>query len=144
MLGEVLAEDLRGLEEAELIPPRQRIGVLLAGDLYSAPAGDKRGATGDVRPVWSAFARETLWVAGVARRESADGGPIERFAALVQEALKSVVQQAAERHWNVQIRGRREYESDVLESQRRSESRGLKFGLRDQLAVDGVCRRRKD
>jgi Icc-related predicted phosphoesterase len=66
LLGEVLAETLRELEEGELIPPRTQIGVLLAGDLFAAPAGDKRGATGDVRPVWAAFAREARWVAGVA------------------------------------------------------------------------------
>jgi Icc protein len=66
LLGEVLANDLRGLDEAELIPARGRIGVLLAGDLFSSPGGDKRGATGDVRPVWAAFGREARWVAGVA------------------------------------------------------------------------------
>jgi hypothetical protein len=66
LLGEVLAESLREFEEGLLIPPRHEIGVLLAGDLFAAPAGDKRGATGDVRAVWSAFAREARWVAGVA------------------------------------------------------------------------------
>jgi hypothetical protein len=78
LLGEVLAEDLRGLEEAQLIPPRAQIGVLLAGDLYSAPAGDKRGATGDVRPVWTAFAREVQWVAGVAGNHDLFGTDRER------------------------------------------------------------------
>jgi 3',5'-cyclic-AMP phosphodiesterase len=83
LLGEVLAEDLRGLAEAALIPPRDQIGVLLAGDLYSAPAGDKRGATGDVRPVWSAFVREVRWVAGVAGNHDLFGSDRERerFAA---------------------------------------------------------------
>jgi hypothetical protein len=78
LLGQVLAEDLRGLEEGELIPPRSHIGVLLAGDLYSAPAGDRRGATGDVRPVWSAFAREVRWVAGVAGNHDLFGSERER------------------------------------------------------------------
>src|SRR6187401_2440232 len=66
LLGEVLAQELRVMEDLGLIPPREQIGVLLAGDLFSAPAGDKRGATGDVRPVWAAFAREARWAAGVA------------------------------------------------------------------------------
>ena len=66
LLGEVLAQELRQLEDLDLIPPSRQIGVILAGDLFSAPAGDKRGATGDVRSVWSAFAREARWVAGVA------------------------------------------------------------------------------
>jgi 3',5'-cyclic-AMP phosphodiesterase len=66
LLGVVLAETLRELELAEMIPTRAQIGVLLGGDLFATPAGDKRGATGDVRPVWTAFAREARWVAGVA------------------------------------------------------------------------------
>ena len=66
LLGEVLAHDLRGLAEADLIPASGQLGVLLAGDLFSSPGGDKRGATGDVRPVWTAFGREARWVAGVA------------------------------------------------------------------------------
>jgi hypothetical protein len=66
LLGEVLAQELRRMEDLELIPPSGQIGALLAGDLFAAPAGDKRGATGDVRPVWNAFAREVRWVAGVA------------------------------------------------------------------------------
>jgi hypothetical protein len=78
LLGEVLAEHLRNLEECELIPPRARTGVLLAGDLYAAPGGDKRGATGDVRPVWSAFAGEAQWVAGVAGNHDLFGNDRER------------------------------------------------------------------
>src|SRR5262245_22189259 len=66
LLGEVLAQELRQLEDLDLIPRREQIGVILAGDLFAAPAGDKRGATGDVRPVWAALAREARWVAGVA------------------------------------------------------------------------------
>jgi hypothetical protein len=40
--------------------------AILAGDLYSAPGGDVRGATGDLRSVWSAFADAFAWVVGVA------------------------------------------------------------------------------
>lgn len=61
LLGEVLPEFV-----LEFVDPA-RTGVLLAGDLYSAPCGDERGASGDVRAVWEAFAAcEFLFVAGVA------------------------------------------------------------------------------
>ncbi|MDV7390080.1 hypothetical protein RZS08_01950, partial [Arthrospira platensis SPKY1] len=57
---------LRTLAELAVIPALDRCGALLAGDLYAAPGADKMGATGDVRPVWRAFARHLRWVAGVA------------------------------------------------------------------------------
>jgi len=41
-----------------------RVGVLLAGDFYTVPNLDKRGGTGDVTSVWSAFAEGFAWVAG--------------------------------------------------------------------------------
>ncbi|MEQ8456021.1 MAG: metallophosphoesterase [Sandaracinaceae bacterium] len=63
LLGEALAIEL--LELDALAQPA-RVGVLLAGDLYSAPGGDVRGASGDVTGVWEAFAELYRWVAGVA------------------------------------------------------------------------------
>lgn len=66
LLGEVLCEQLCELADADLVPKPERMGVVLAGDLYSTPEADKRGASGDVAPVWSAFAREFAWVVGVA------------------------------------------------------------------------------
>lgn len=42
------------------------IGVLLAGDLYTVPALDRRGGSGDVTAVWKAFGDEFAWVVGVA------------------------------------------------------------------------------
>lgn len=66
LLGEVLAGELERLAGEGLVPPMAGVGVILAGDLYSAPAGDKRGASGDVRDVWLAFASVCRWVVGVA------------------------------------------------------------------------------
>lgn len=63
LLGEGLAIELLALPA--LAQPR-RVGVILAGDLYSAPGGDVRGASGDVTGVWEAFAELYAWVAGVA------------------------------------------------------------------------------
>ncbi|MCY3019698.1 MAG: metallophosphoesterase [Planctomycetota bacterium] len=66
MLGEVLAEELCAMGCRRLLPPAERIGVILAGDLYSYPDLHKRGGSGDVRPVFRAFARVCKWVVGVA------------------------------------------------------------------------------
>ncbi|WP_394846898.1 metallophosphoesterase [Pendulispora brunnea] len=66
LLGEVLAEDWRMFAETGELPSPGGLGVVLAGDLYSEPAANKRGASGDVRPVWRAFAESFRWVAGVA------------------------------------------------------------------------------
>lgn len=85
-----VGSDMQGVvreEDAEL-PPRQlgtvvattlaaylgtfnqalpaRVGVLLCGDLYTDPQLGRRGASGDVRPVWQSFADSFRWVAGVA------------------------------------------------------------------------------
>ncbi len=75
----VLTSDLQGRELSgtrllgEVVPAflRDEVGVpasaiaLLAGDLYAAPRADERGATGDVRPTWLAFAEAFRAVAGV-------------------------------------------------------------------------------
>lgn len=82
LLGEVLAQ--YGEERAESgWPARGHIGILLAGDLYSAPLANVRGATGDVRAVWTAFADRFRWVAGVAGNHDLFGSDKEarRFAA---------------------------------------------------------------
>lgn len=65
LLGVALASYLKELAASGALPPLDRTGVLLAGDLYSAPGADVRGASGDVRAVWHAFARAHRWVAGV-------------------------------------------------------------------------------
>ncbi|SCL28973.1 Predicted phosphoesterase [Micromonospora pallida] len=67
LLGVALADHLTVWAEAGLLPPPSEVGVLLAGDLYSAPDADRRGASGDVTDVWLAFAvAECAFVVGVA------------------------------------------------------------------------------
>jgi len=68
LLGVVLASEVERLaiEDSERFPPVGEIGVVLAGDLYSVPEGNKRGASGDVREVWQTFGLAYRWVAGVA------------------------------------------------------------------------------
>lgn len=66
LLGIAVAQQLEELAFDGLIPPAARIGVVLAGDLFSVPAADKRGGHGDVADVWAAFAERFAWVAGVA------------------------------------------------------------------------------
>jgi len=66
LLGVAVAESLEGLILEGVLPPAERTGVLLAGDLYSVPTADKRGGHGEVRAVWKAFAERFAWVVGVA------------------------------------------------------------------------------
>ena len=82
LLGEALAVEYAALAELELVPPCAFTGVVLAGDLFAAPAADRLGATGDVREVWRAFAGGFRWVAGVAGNHDLFGKPQEqaRFA----------------------------------------------------------------
>lgn len=56
---------MMALADEGTLPYPERTGVILAGDLYSAPAANKRGATGDVREVWLAWAKHYRWVCGV-------------------------------------------------------------------------------
>jgi 3',5'-cyclic-AMP phosphodiesterase len=65
LVGEVLAEEIATLCERGTLPPRARVGVLLAGNLYTPLTSDARDANGDVRSVWRAFAMRFRWVAGV-------------------------------------------------------------------------------
>ena len=66
LLGEELADAYLTLADQGVVPPAAATGVILAGDLYSAPDASERGASGDVRSVWEAFASAFRWVAGVA------------------------------------------------------------------------------
>jgi Icc-related predicted phosphoesterase len=77
LLGEALAGEYATLADLELVPPPAFTGVVLAGDLYAAPAANKMGATGDVREVWRAFAGGFRWVAGVAGNHDLFGTPQE-------------------------------------------------------------------
>lgn len=65
LLGEALADEYITLAQEGLVPNPANTGVLLAGNFYSAPDGSKRGASGDMRSVWQAFANHFRWVAGV-------------------------------------------------------------------------------
>ncbi|WP_199513863.1 hypothetical protein [Nucisporomicrobium flavum] len=56
LLGIAVADYLAVWAESGLLPPADRVGVLLTGDLYSAPEADRRGASGAVLDVWLAFA----------------------------------------------------------------------------------------
>ena len=78
LLGEELADVVAGLGLEGVVPLPGQTGVILAGDLYAAPGGDKRGATGDVRAVWRAFAEGYAWVAGVAGNHDTFGSPKDR------------------------------------------------------------------
>lgn len=62
LLGVAVVDALSELD----VPPLERCGALLAGDLYSVPDASRRGGFGDVKPVWSAFSSRFRWVAGVA------------------------------------------------------------------------------
>lgn len=66
LLGEAFVDRYLELAEAGAVPAAASVGVVLAGDLFSHPTASKRGATGDVGPVWEAFASAFAWVAGVA------------------------------------------------------------------------------
>jgi len=56
LLGIAVADYLAVWAESGLLPPPDRVGVLLTGDLYSAPEANLRGASGAVSDVWLAFA----------------------------------------------------------------------------------------
>ncbi len=66
LLGVAVAAWLEELGDEGVIPRTVRCGALLAGDLYSVPAANKRGGYGDVSDVWAAFADRFAWVVGVA------------------------------------------------------------------------------
>lgn len=66
LLGVAVVDLLVELAERRAIPRCARTGIILAGDLYSVPAANKRGGFGDVATVWSAFGYTFPWVVGVA------------------------------------------------------------------------------
>jgi Icc-related predicted phosphoesterase len=66
LLGIGLSTFYKDLASQGKVPCPSRTGVVLAGDLYSVPEGNKRGASGDVRDVWVSFLDQGFrWVAGV-------------------------------------------------------------------------------
>jgi Icc-related predicted phosphoesterase len=84
LLGEGLVSELARLADKKTIPSLDRIGVVLAGDLYSAPEADRRGATGDVTSVWRAFSERFAFVVGVAgNHDLIDGAVVARMRGAV-------------------------------------------------------------
>jgi len=65
LLGILLANEIVRLNKTKQIPPPNRTGVFLCGDMFSRVNLDRRGGMGDVRDVWKAFASVSRWVAGV-------------------------------------------------------------------------------
>jgi Icc protein len=65
LMGEAVAERVAALCDGKALPDAGRVGVVLAGDLWSEPGCRERGGEGDVSGVWLAFARHFRWVAGV-------------------------------------------------------------------------------
>ncbi|WP_224246385.1 metallophosphoesterase family protein [Hyalangium gracile] len=78
LLGEVLADELALMGETGDLPHPSHTGILLMGDLFSDPGANVRGASGDVRSVWNAFAAQFRWVAGVAGNHDTFGSSRER------------------------------------------------------------------
>jgi hypothetical protein len=66
LLGLAVPEFLEELGDRGVIPQAERLGVLLAGDLFTPLSGRERGGYGPVTAVWNAFAERFAWVAGVA------------------------------------------------------------------------------
>lgn len=67
LLGIALADHMAVWSASGLLPALDRTGVVLAGDLYSAPRANRRGASGEVADVWLAFAAAgCAWIVGVA------------------------------------------------------------------------------
>jgi hypothetical protein len=87
LLGELLADELALMGEVGDLPHPSRTGILLAGDLFSNATADVRGASGDVRDVWKAFASQFRWVAGVAGNHDTFGSHRERERFLQQPGL---------------------------------------------------------
>lgn len=86
LLGEALAEELELRSLMGDLPPLERVGVVLAGDLYAVPDAAKRGGYGDVRSVWGAFVQRCRWVVGVGGNHDGFGDErglpgLHRFAA---------------------------------------------------------------
>ena len=66
LLGEWLPKVLRESVIPLIHSSAEQVGILLCGDFCTVPNLDKRGGSGDVTSVWSAFGSEFSWVVGVA------------------------------------------------------------------------------
>jgi|CXWL01.1.fsa_nt_gi hypothetical protein len=76
LLGEMLADEIDALRKMGQLPSKDTTAIIVAGDLYARSEMDRRGGSGDVRPVWRALAGVCRWVAGVAGNHDVFGpGP---------------------------------------------------------------------
>lgn len=66
LMSLVVATEVAAMCDAGLLPPREAIGVILGGDLYSIPSLKQRGGEGNVEHIWQRFGELFRWVAGVA------------------------------------------------------------------------------
>lgn len=82
-LGEVLAEETENLGKLGEIPLPQLLGILLLSDFFAHP--DRLGGSGDVRPVWRAFAERLRWVAEVRGNHDDIGDNAGQMAEFCQE-----------------------------------------------------------
>lgn len=80
LLGEAVAAELISLCAEGALPPVERTGVLLAGDLFARPGLDRRGGFGNVESVWEAFGEKFHWVVGVAGNHDNFGGRDDRVS----------------------------------------------------------------
>jgi len=77
LLGLIVAETIAKLSASSMLPPADRLGVVLPGDLFAREDLSRRGGLGDVRPVWQAFRDVSRWVMGVAGNHDTFGTPRE-------------------------------------------------------------------
>jgi Icc-related predicted phosphoesterase len=96
LLGEHLVDEYVKLYEDGKVPSPARTGAILAGDLYSSPGASERGASGDVRVVWRAFADVFRWVAGVAGNHDRFGTPRDESRLRSQPGIFLLDGQAAD------------------------------------------------
>lgn len=83
LLGEAVAGQYLTLAQEGLCADPARVGVILAGDLYAAPGGDIRGASGPVEGVWRAFAAHFAWAVGVVGNHDTITEPLPENAHLL-------------------------------------------------------------
>ena len=63
LMGTRLPSLLEELAENDLLPSLDRMGAILAGDLFAYE--DRRGGYGNSRPVWEEWSKHFRWVVGV-------------------------------------------------------------------------------
>ena len=79
LLGTVVARRLGELSARGELPPKDRMGICLCGDMFVRTELDRRGGMGDVRHVFRAFASAGRWVAGVAGNHDSFGSTQQPF-----------------------------------------------------------------